>query len=80
MRYAKNAGAVFVNGFEWLINQALPAFELYSSGATSFEEVKNIFKPEDVSSRSRSIVLTGFMGSGKSVCGPERGRHETAVI
>lgn len=68
-RTAKEKGAVFVNGLEWLVNQAIPAYAIYTQEDTTAEEIKSLLAPEEIAARKENICLVGFMGCGKSSVG-----------
>jgi shikimate dehydrogenase len=58
----------FIDGKEWLLNQAYPSFEIFSGKKAP----KNrIVKGIKVSEKRKNISLIGFMGSGKTSIGKE---------
>ncbi|MBP8083823.1 MAG: hypothetical protein KAZ87_11545 [Spirochaetes bacterium] len=66
---ALSRGAKFAKGIDWLINQGIKSFEIYTGKSTSYEETVSSFNPENVLGRKERIALIGFMGSGKSTVG-----------
>jgi len=62
-------GAKFAKGIDWLINQGIKSFEIYTGMQASFEETSSSFNPENVLGKKERIALIGFMGSGKSTVG-----------
>lgn len=66
---AVNRGAKFAKGIDWLINQGIKSFEIYTGNGASYEETASSFNPENVLGRKERIALIGFMGSGKSTVG-----------
>jgi shikimate dehydrogenase len=58
-----NKGIQFINGEKWLINQAVPAFKLY----TGLEATQNNLELKSkFTSKPVNITLIGFMATGKS--------------
>lgn len=55
-----------VGGIGMLINQAVIAFELFTGKTVTKETVDYLYRMTEL---DRSIVLTGFMGTGKTVIG-----------
>ncbi len=66
---ALSRGAKFAKGIDWLINQGIKSFEIYTGMQASFEETASSFNPENVLGKKERIALIGFMGSGKSTVG-----------
>ena len=66
---ALSRGAKFAKGIDWLINQGIKSFEIYTGQKASYDETAASFSPEDVLGRKDIIALIGFMGSGKSTVG-----------
>ncbi|MBP8081934.1 MAG: hypothetical protein KAZ87_01900 [Spirochaetes bacterium] len=66
---ALSRGAKFAKGIDWLINQGIKSYEIYTGQEAAYEETVYSFKPEDVLSRKSVVALIGFMGSGKSTVG-----------
>lgn len=65
---AQKIGYKFLSGKNWLVNQAVPAFKLFTNVETNAEIMyqalgKNNFK------YNKKIALTGFMGVGKTTSG-----------
>lgn len=66
LKMAKDKGLKTVGGIGMLINQAVIAFELFTKKDVSKETLDYLYRMTELDS---SIVLTGFMGTGKSVIG-----------
>jgi len=64
---AKELGLKFFSGSYWLKNQAIPAFQLFFPEENI--DAKNINLPKKKS--FEKFILTGFMGSGKSIIAKE---------
>ncbi len=65
---ARSAGCAVIDGREWLLSQALPAFTLFTGITPPTEKVRKVlWKPKG--DARRSIALIGFMGTGKSAVG-----------
>jgi len=62
---AKRLNAKFISGETWLKNQAIPTFKLF------FNDINlNLNEIEILPTKPKNkIILTGFMGSGKSIIG-----------
>jgi len=75
LRRAREAGFKTVPGIGMLIYQAVLAFEIFADTKVSDETVEKIFKRLLV---DKSLVLTGFMGTGKSVVGNEIAKRVAA--
>jgi shikimate dehydrogenase len=63
---ASRAGCTVIDGREWLLGQALPAFELFTGRAAPEDLMKKVLWKRRPDGR-RNVALIGFMGSGKSV-------------
>lgn len=63
LRLAKKRGHKTVGGIGMLINQAVLAFELFTKTKVPSETVDYLYKMTEL---EKSIVLTGFMGTGKT--------------
>lgn len=61
----------YISGLHWLINQALPAFELFSNQKLTKDFSVDIRSMLEKSHNTNTIYLIGFMGSGKSKLGLE---------
>lgn len=68
LRMASERGLRTVSGIGMLIYQAVIAFELFTKTEVSGQVVEKLFHRLEM---NRSIVLTGFMGCGKSAVGRE---------
>ena len=66
LKKARAAGLLTVGGIGMLIEQAASAFELFTGDKVNIETIKHLYKMTEL---ERSIVLTGFMGTGKSTVG-----------
>jgi shikimate dehydrogenase len=65
---AGRAGCTVIDGREWLLAQALPAFTLFTGTAATADKIRKVlWKPKG--DARRSIALIGFMGTGKSAVG-----------
>ncbi len=64
----KNEGAKYISGLEWLKYQALPAFALITGLTPPTEQIVTDITPVEQNTGS-NIIITGFMGSGKSTVG-----------
>ncbi|MBR5535268.1 MAG: shikimate dehydrogenase [Clostridia bacterium] len=63
LKMAREAGFKTVGGIGMLINQAVIAFELFTGNEVSKETVDYLYRMTEL---EESIVLTGFMGTGKT--------------
>lgn len=68
LRQAAERGLPTVGGIGMLIYQAVIAFELFTKTRVSEQVVEKLFRRLEM---NKSIVLTGFMGCGKSAVGRE---------
>jgi shikimate dehydrogenase len=59
-------GIVLIDGREWLLGQALPAFELFSGKTAPGAAMRRVLWKKRRDAR-RNIALIGFMGTGKSI-------------
>jgi len=66
---AKAVGARFISGTDWLTEQARPAFELFTDSQATSEIPPEIIAG-NLYSGKENVILTGFMGAGKSTLGP----------
>jgi shikimate dehydrogenase len=67
-RIFEQAGCIVIPGEEWLYNQAIPAFEIFTG--VRIDNVTTKFKAQNKSIESKKIIsLIGFMGSGKTTIG-----------
>lgn len=69
LEIAKAKDLQYISGLEWLLNQAVPAYKLYTNkqGIISQELRDEIQRERNID----RIYLIGFMGSGKSSIGRE---------
>lgn len=63
---AARAGSRLIDGREWLLNQALPAFELFAGRAAPAAVMRKALWKTRRDAR-KNIALVGFMGTGKSI-------------
>lgn len=63
---AARAGCTVVDGREWLLSQAAPAFTLFTRQPPPLDLMRKVLWRRRLDNR-RNIALIGFMGSGKSV-------------
>jgi shikimate dehydrogenase len=69
---ARARGLVVVDGTEWLLGQALPAYELFTgrpAPALRLESMAAAFDRSRLLASRRKIALVGLMGSGKTTAG-----------
>lgn len=66
LKAASDAGFKTVGGIGMLINQAVIAFELFTGKTVTKETVDYLYRMTEL---DRAIILTGFMGTGKSSVG-----------
>jgi shikimate dehydrogenase len=62
---ARHAGCTIIDGREWLLAQAVPAFALFTGGQAPEDLMRRVLWKRRLDGRS-NIALIGFMGSGKS--------------
>ena len=65
---SKKIGFKFLSGKNWLVNQAVPAFENFTSQSTS-DKIMYKALDEKPFVFSQRIALSGFMGVGKTTSG-----------
>jgi len=71
-RLAHDRGFRVVEGTEWLLGQALPAFELFTdrqAPAISIDDIRKSLTASRGETLRRTIALIGIMGSGKTTVG-----------
>ena len=66
--YINKNGFKFLSGKDWLVNQAVPAFETFTGSATTANTMYNALNDYTFKYNNR-IALTGFMGVGKTTSG-----------
>ncbi len=67
IRLCENAGALCISGLKMLLYQGIEAYELWNNVSVSDAECKVIYgRLLRELLQNKNIVLTGFMGSGKS--------------
>jgi shikimate dehydrogenase len=62
---ARRASCTLIDGREWLLGQALPAFELFADRTAPAAQMRRALWKKRLDGR-RNIALIGFMGTGKS--------------
>lgn len=67
---AQKIGYKFLSGKNWLVNQAVPAFENFTGEKTTPEIMYEALKKYKFDFQGR-IALTGFMGVGKTTSGKQ---------
>ena len=65
----KAVSAQFIPGTTWLTEQARPAFELFTGKPATADIPAEIISGHPYAGKT-NIILTGFMGAGKSTLGP----------
>ncbi len=70
LKDAERKGCRTLNGREWLVNQAFPAFKLFTEKKAPPDLRRQIFEliQKDISPKS-NIAFMGFMGTGKTTVG-----------
>jgi len=71
---ARSKGCRIVDGREWLLFQALPAFKLFTKKETSAEIMRSALYRKDKHNK-RNIALIGFMGAGKTTIAERLAEH-----
>lgn len=67
---ARRRGCAVVSGEEWLINQAGPAFELFTGIEPDMEVMRRALNNgAHLEERRSTVALVGFMGCGKTAVG-----------
>jgi shikimate dehydrogenase len=67
---ARESGHPYISGEEWLLHQAIPAFNLFGGACPESGPLPDIFRLQrPPSTQKDNISLIGFMGSGKSTIG-----------
>lgn len=66
--YINKIGFKFLSGRDWLVNQAVPAFETFTGSITTADTMYAALKDYTFKYNNR-IALTGFMGVGKTTSG-----------
>lgn len=70
MKLVRAAGGRAYNGARMLLYQGVIAYELWTGKAVSDEQAQLVFgRMRAAMGKGRSIILTGFMGSGKTTVG-----------
>lgn len=65
---ARENNIKYISGREWLINQAVPAFSIFTGIEPDVNRMESGFNNTQT---QQNILLTGFMGAGKSSIGKE---------
>ncbi len=68
---AEGYADVILRGEDWLINQAVPSFEILTGHKSYSSEIRNLIKNLDIKRNITRIALIGFMGSGKTTIAEE---------
>ncbi|MCR4739835.1 MAG: shikimate dehydrogenase [Lachnospiraceae bacterium] len=68
MQLCRAGGAKAYNGLKMLLYQAVSAFEIWNDTAVPEELINEVYAALEAKIR-RNVILTGFMGSGKSSVG-----------
>lgn len=71
MSMASEKGCCFIGGWDWLLYQALPSFELFTHKKTSLpleKRIKQLLRSSPGTEKS-NIAIIGFMGAGKTLVG-----------
>lgn len=77
---AASVGARIIDGREWLLAQAVPAFELFTGEQAPVPSMRRVLMKTKRDGRT-NIALVGFMGSGKTVVAEAIGANaDMAVI
>ncbi len=67
---ASKQGCTVVRGEEWLLNQAVPAFKLFTGKTPDEDLMRQVLASKTKSGeRPKNIALIGFMGCGKTTIG-----------
>lgn len=66
----KAVGAQFIPGTVWLTEQARPAYELFTGSQATSEIPPEIIDGDPYAGKT-NVILTGFMGAGKSTLGSQ---------
>ncbi len=66
--FINKIGFKFLSGKDWLVNQAVPAFETFTGSSTSADTMYQALQNYTFK-YSKRIALTGFMGVGKTTSG-----------
>ena len=66
---ARSKNCQIIEGIDWLLNQAIPAFNYFLENTPEYETMKAGLSTYNLQSRGDKIALIGFMGSGKTTVG-----------
>ena len=66
--FINKIGFKFLSGKDWLVNQAVPGFEIFTGATTTAEVMYSALEQYNFAYHGR-IALTGFMGVGKTTSG-----------
>lgn len=66
---ARSKNCQIIEGIDWLLNQAIPAFNYFLENTPDYETMKAGLSTYNLQSRGDKIALIGFMGSGKTTVG-----------
>lgn len=63
---ARTVGCTIVEGLDWLLNQAIPAFRLFLNCEPDVSAMKRGLTDNSMAERSNTVAMIGFMGAGKT--------------
>jgi len=63
---AREIGCQIIEGLDWLLNQAVPAFKYFLGIEPDRTAMKNGLAAADLHIRKKTVSLIGFMGAGKT--------------
>lgn len=66
---AESKGCKVIHGLQWLLNQAIPAFEIFLNRKPDVEAMTSGLDSYDLHQKTNIISFIGFMASGKSANG-----------
>jgi shikimate dehydrogenase len=76
---ARDAGCIIAEPLDWLLYQALPAFEIFTGISTDKEVMRKALQ-EDNAEKKSNIAIVGFMGSGKSMTARHIGEKTGRIV
>jgi len=66
---ARSKNCQIIEGIDWLLNQAIPAYNYFLGNTPDYETMKAGLSIYNLQNRGDKIALIGFMGSGKTTVG-----------
>ncbi len=69
LKHATNKGCKTISGLDWLLNQAVPAFELFLGRTPDIQVMRTALEKGSIDKKNYSISFVGFMGVGKTTNG-----------